>query len=144
MLFVMVGFIFLSFCNFIFDVKFIQMGFSDILKIQKMILIKFKGVGLVVVDNIKVYFSVFGNFLGLEDLVQVRNLKFNKEVIERINFYFNFKYSFLYIIKSQFEGLISVGDVSENFFLFVVYEIVDEEVFIDQGIGLGDILYGNF
>lgn len=34
-----------------------------------MILIKFKGVGLVVVDNIKVYFSMFGNFLGLEDLV---------------------------------------------------------------------------
>lgn len=43
-----------------------------------------------------------------------------------------------------FYGLMSVGDVSENFFLFVVYEIVDEEVFIDQGIGLGDILYGNF
>lgn len=87
---------------------------------------------------------MFGNFLGLEDLVQVRNLKFNKEEIERISFYINLKYSFLYIIKSQFEGLISVGDVSENFFLFVVYEIVDEEVFIDQGIGLGDILYGNF
>lgn len=87
---------------------------------------------------------MFGNFLGLEDLVQVRNLKFNKEEIERISFYINLKYSFLYIIQSQFEGLISVGDVSENFFLFVVYEIVDEEVFIDQGIGLGDILYGNF
>lgn len=75
---------------------------------------KLKGVGPVVADNIKAYLSASGNFLGPEDLAQVRNLKLNKEAIERINFHSNPKYSFLHTTKSQSDGSTSVGDVSGN------------------------------
>lgn len=75
---------------------------------------KLKGVGPVVAENIKAYLSASGNFLGPEDLAQVRNLKLNKEEIERINFNSNPKYSFLHTTKSQSDGSTSVGDVSGN------------------------------
>lgn len=110
---------------------------------SKMELQKLKGVGPAVADNIKAYLSASGNFLGPEDLAQVRNLKLNKEEIERISFHTNPKYSFLHTTKSQSEGSTSVGDVSENSPSPAVHETADEEVFTDQGIGPGDTPHGN-
>lgn len=110
---------------------------------SKMELQKLKGVGPAVADNIKAYLSESGIFLGPEDLAQVRNLKLNKEEIERISFHTNPKYSFLHTTKSQSEGSTSVGDVSENSPSPAVHETADEEVFTDQGIGPGDTPHGN-
>lgn len=113
---------------------------------SKMDLQKLKGVGPVVADNIKVYRSASGNFLGPEDLSQVKNLKLSKEEIERINFHPNPKYNFMHSTKGQSEVSTSVGDVSgnsENSVSPMIQETVEDEVFNDHGIVPRETQHGN-